>query len=272
METFGKIEAALRQLESDHFDTLGAPEADAEAFITGGVQFYAVDAHNRDAATRQPVICAVGVNYTSKDVPYAGRLYPYLQPAPRVTDALSREAVSLLIAAYNRNKHVWTTAEPQTEKRQPASPTGRYGSTNATERAELTATDASEIDDTFILIMTNVCPLITRKPWQEQLRDARRAGRGALCERLVRDGSAEHVDALFKTLGHCIDLWVGHSAITGSPKPSTQWVWPAFADFVARNSIRDWLLSPNISRWAQISHFNRVFRERDNPLYDWFGP
>lgn len=272
METFGKIEAALRQLENDHFKALGAPEAGVEAFITGAVQFYALDAHNRDAATRQPVICAVGVNYTSKDVPYAGGLYPFLQPAPRVTDVLSREAVSRLISAYNRNKLVWTTAEPQIEKRQPTSPMRRYGATNATARAGLTSTDASEIDDRFILIMTNVCPFITRKLWQKQLQDARRAGRGASCERLVREGSTDHLDALFEAVGHCVDLWVGHSAINGSPKPSTQWVWPAFADFVARNNIRDWLLSPNVSSRTKNLHFNGAFRKRGNRFYDWFRP
>lgn len=271
METFGKIEAALRQLESDHFEALAAPEPDAEAFITGAVQFYAVDAQNRDAVTRQPVICAVGVNFTSKDEPYAGGLHPYLQPAPRVATALSRPAVSLLLAAYNRNRNTWTNTEPRPERGQLSSPMGRYGSPNATSLAELTATDASKIDDSFILVMTNVCPFITRKPWQEQLRVARQAGRGASCERLVRNGSTEHLDALFKAIGHRVDLWIGHSAITGSPSPPTQWVWPAFADFVGRHSIEHWLLSPNISVWATNIHFRKDYRKPGNPRYDWFA-
>lgn len=79
------------------------------------------------------------------------------------------------------------------------------------------------------LIMTNVSPFVTLKPWQEQVRRTPEA-----CDALINGYAKHHLEDLFDRLGESVDLWMGHSAIAG-----TQWVWPAFADLVERYRIRE---------------------------------
>ena len=71
---------------------------------------------------------------------------------------------------------------------------------------------------------------------------------------------------LFDQIGEVVDLWIGHSAITGK-----EWVWPSFLDFVQQKNIAHWLLTLNINSQAHLS-FDGTFRRKNNPLFPLFGP
>jgi hypothetical protein len=93
----------------------------------------------------------------------------------------------------------------------------------------------------FILVMTNRCPFITALKWQKQVKSTP----AAVCDLLRGWPNDNYLDELFSALSGDIDLWIGHSAIHGTP-----WVWPYFKDFIQRSEILArtklaWLITPN---------------------------
>jgi len=130
-----------------------------------------------------------------------------------------------------------------------------YGSVDATKKT-------GEISlRPFVYIKTNLCPFITEKAWSRQP--------DWVSQRLLEACSLDHLEALQKALGESIDLWIGHSAIEG-----TRWVWPTFAKFLARHSVKEWLLTFNINPQSHL-WFEGSLRKKNQKrpwLYAWYGP
>jgi hypothetical protein len=265
VNTFQGVAAQLEQLERAHFERLEAEFIWSDSMrscITGAVQFGVVDAYQRKSSAPLPVICAVGVNYTqdraADGTPGLTR-YCTRDGHPSVIDSTgSRHAVAHVLAAYNRNEAAWIDPPAMT----PPSPVGAYGSPNATARAGLTGTNAAELSNAFILVMTNVCPFISVAAWNALRKDAH-ATRDELA---ARPSSAAYLDDLARALGASVDVWIGHSAIGG-----TRWVWPPFTDFVSRHGIDQWLLTPNISPRGHL-YLDGLFRKPGHALFPLFGP
>jgi hypothetical protein len=218
-------------------------------YVRGSVQFYAVDKPRNSPSSSLPVICAIGINYT-QDGRCATELFPYDQGGVGVVRATpSTAAVISVISAFRRNSEAWVS-RPASD---PPSPMRFYGSPDATKRVGAIA------KGTFILILTNVCPLITMAEWKKQPTH--------ISERLMRECAPyRHLDNLYEALGDKIDLWIGHSALGG-----TRWVWPEFSHFVQRHHISEWLLTANISPRSHL-WFERAFRNPKNRLFPWYGP
>jgi hypothetical protein len=160
-----------------------------------------------------------------------------------------------VIAACNRNQDSWENPPPGVT---PLSPNGRYSSANAIAKTQLFATDYKDIKQSFILIMINFCPFITRKPWSKIKNPA---GQQAL---LSAYNMGQYIGDLFKAIGADVDLWIGHSAIYG-----TVWVWPSFLGCMASNPIKNWLLTPNLNPQALLNTGN-TFRKTSHPLHPLF--
>jgi hypothetical protein len=257
--SFADIESALITLERKQFDEICHSFRWTEELaphLAGSVQSYVIDGLRTEA--RLPVICAVGVNYTQENksasnadagvaplVPYAGQGITGVGRQTRC-----RAAVISVLNAYQRNRNAWVSRPPE----DPRSPMGYYGSADA-----LSKMPAQVQDGHFILIMTNVCPFITTKRWGKQRADVSR--------RLLQSGQRySTLDRLYVTLGPSVDLWIGHSALGG-----TEWVWRAFASFIERNAIKEWLLTFNMSPQAHL-WFERTYRAPKHRLFPWYGP
>lgn len=258
MNSFAVLEKELKALEQEHFERLRSQfqwTSQLAECVSGSVQFFALNSAD-SSSDRLPVICAVGINYTQGPKVNAQELVHYSgEAAPLVTHASgTRLQPRFVIAAYNRNRNAWTS----TPAVNPQSPLGVYGAMDATKLLGMAATTPAAIVP-FHLIMTNVSPFITLKPWQEQARRTPQA-----CRTLVDCYSSRHLDAMFERLGDSIDLWMGHSAIAG-----TQWVWPPFADFVKRQGVKEWLLCGNLNPQAHLWH-DGSFRKPTHPLYPWY--
>src|SRR5580700_1794982 len=250
---FQDVERALSMLEQRQFDSIRTafrwPE-ELKPHIRGSIQYFALDKAKNANVRPLPVICAVGINYTQNGRCSMDGLFRYEEPtAGVVRSTASTSAVVSVVAAYQRNQIAWTSRKAV----DPESPMGFYGSPDATSRIGPIAKDC------FILVMTNICPFITMTEWARQP--------DHISKRLVEESNGHrHLDDLYDALGGSIDLWIGHSALGG-----TRWVWPAFASFVHRRGIREWLLTPNISPRSHL-WFERTFRERHHRLFPWYGP
>lgn len=258
MRTFAELENRLRELEREHFERLRAAfrwTPELRECISGMVQFFALDNSDPSPAP-QPVVCAIGINYTQGPKTNGERLLHYGGTSdPIVTRPTgTRRQPRFVIAAYNRNRTMWTSAPTVS----PPSPLQVYGAPNAMRRLGMTATTPDAIEPCH-LIMTNVSPFITLKQWQDQTRRNPHA-----CKSLIDDYPTQHLDGLFERLGDSIDLWMGHSAIGGTP-----WVWPPFASFIQRHNIEEWLLCGNLNPQAHLWH-DRAFKKPTHRLYDWY--
>ena len=263
MPTFQYLETKLRSLEQQHFMLISAEIPSLSGLpitehISGGVQFGVIDDLHKQNSENMPVVCAIGINYTQKDqVP--NNLYSYTGGNSTNILVSSKTgcnlATALVIAAYNRNKSSWENPPPGVK---PVSTNGRYGSANATDTSQLLAPDAQNIKQSFILIMTNFCPFITRKKWSEINNvDVQNA-------LLATYNNSQYLDDLFRAIGADVDLWIGHSAIYG-----TDWVWPKFNEFVNHNGIEHWLLTPNLNPQAHL-YIQGPFAQEGHPLYSLF--
>lgn len=251
--SFRNVSNVLSNLEDNSFDVIRRSfrwPSELRPYLRGSIQCFAVDrprAATEDALL--PVVCAVGVNYTQNGC-CRTELFPYEEGGAGVIRATaSTSSVISVVSAYERNRDTWVSRKAV----KPESPLEFYGSPDATAKTGPLTKGA------FILIMTNLCPFITMTEWAKQPR--------SVSARLLQECSAyDHMDDLYDLLGADVDLWIGHSAIGG-----THWVWPAFASFVRRRGIQEWLLTFNISprshRW-----FEDYFRRPDNPRYPWYGP
>jgi hypothetical protein len=243
---------ALAGLEEKHFEQIREAFRWTDAVtphIRGSVQVFAVDKPKTALAEPLPVICAVGINYTQNGRT-STELFQYEEDGIGVVrSTTSTAAVLSVVNAYERNRVAWTSL-PAVD---PPSPMKYYGADDATARIGAVSKGG------FILIMTNLCPLITTSEWAKQP--------PAISESLLQAcAEFSHLDDLHDALGESIDLWIGHSALGG-----TRWVWPAFAAFVRRRGIDQWLLTQNLSprshRW-----FEDYFRRPKHRLFPWYGP
>jgi hypothetical protein len=250
---FADVERALTILEQSQFDNIKKKFRWSEVLqphIRGSIQCFAVDKPKGALVNPLPVVCAVGINYTQNGRCSTDDLFRYEEPSVGVVrSTASTAAVVSVVAAYERNRHIWASRKPV----DPESPMGFYGSPNAITKTGLIANGG------FILIMTNICPFITMTEWAKEPQH--------VSKRLVQESKAyRHLDDLYDALGGSIDLWIGHSALGG-----TQWVWPAFSSFVRRRGIKEWLLTANISPRSHL-WFEGAFRERRHRLFPWYGP
>jgi hypothetical protein len=207
-----------------------------------------------------PVVCAIGINYSQLNQA-PNNLYYYTGGNSKNNLVSSRtgcnSATASVIAACNRNKSSWENPPPGVT---PTSPDGRYSSANAIAQTQLFATGYKDINikESFILIMTNLCPFITRKRWSKIQNSA---VQHAL---LSTYNMGQYLDDLFTAIGADVDLWIGHSAIYG-----TVWVWPSFLGLVASKKIKHWLLTPNLNPQALL-FLEITFRKVGHPLYPLF--
>jgi hypothetical protein len=262
MNTWRAVEAKLLDLEVSHFGLLVsryAPSAALEVVLTDYAQFGAIDKDGHEAGSL-PVVCAVGINYTqdSKSKPI-GKLKPLLRNGDKATvvDNLTttRRGVVDVMAAHSRNREAWAETTAIVWPRGSYRPeNGIFASNEATVLAGLLSPETS-INGPFIFVMTNFCPLITQSQWSETVRKYPQ-----LATELLRDYNADdYLDNLVRSLGHSVDLWIGHSAIRGEDFATNPegWVWPRFGAFVHRHNIKSWLLSPNLSGRTHNLHTGR---------------
>lgn len=249
---FGEVVSILAELERMQFESIKSSfdlTEDWRRYLRGSVQSYAINPPDiRDTAL--PVIVAVGVNYT-QDGRESGSLFSYDRGGIGVARSTgSLEGVRYVLAAYERNHRVWVSEEAN----DPPSPLRFYGSTDATRKLSGVAEG-----EPFLLIMTNVCPFVTTMQWAKQPK--------SVSERLLEiSGQYATVEHLYDALGSMVDLWIGHSAVSG-----TRWVWPDFSSFIRRNRITEWLLTFNISPMSRL-WFDGAFRQPGNPRFPWYGP
>jgi hypothetical protein len=265
MDKFSRLARHLAELEQSYFERLRDTFAWTEGLrscITGAVQFAAIDTLHRQSNATLPVVCAVGVNYTQGGIESTDGIIRFHTPAQKPSVELntsSRKAVALAISAYNRNAGAWVNPIPSIR---PSSPVNAYASAGATRDSGLTSEIAADLNDGFILVMTNVCPFISRFEWKKQIRKT-----AVECLAIVNEWPRDqYLEDLYKRIGASVDLWIGHSAIHG-----TDWVWPKFVDFTKRNNVKNWLLTPNISPRAHL-YLDRHFRVKTNPRFPLFGP
>jgi len=242
LETFDKLLDCLALLEKRYVSQLEhsfvcPPEL--QQCITGEVQFGAIDPRHRRKPEPLPVVVIIGINYTQNETSRGySTLRHYLGSldTPLVTDGLTRcvTPTSLVIAAYNRNMENWVNPRLQLYNNCDIIP---YGASKATLRSGLTDTDGHALKDGFHLIVTNFCPFITTRWWQDQADDSETS-----TMLLDRCSSDEYLDDLYEDIGKSVDLWIGRAA-----KDGTRWVWPRFMKFVYKHEIKEWLLTPNIN-------------------------
>jgi hypothetical protein len=281
METYQIVHDTLLDLENQYFKLARYHPAISNPCTNGGIQFAAIDTRHRPKPGEKedqkplPVVCVVGINYTQEPLPSTGMPPPFSylsrSAVPRVAEPTgSRSKVAQLIAAYNRNTAYWTAS---TAKKGAVYPneSGPFGAKSATVKSGLTSAGSpkrkfTDLKDEFILVMTNRCPFITQLKWEDQIRKNR-----PLCDALLRGWpNHSYMNDLYCRLSHSVDLWIGHSAIwTHGPLYGTAYVWPYFRNFVRHNSIKEWLLSPNINPQAHL-WINGCFRVEGNLRYDLF--
>lgn len=267
MQTYQIVHNTLLDLENCYFRLARTHYPTPNSFVTGGIQFAAVDTQQKVNPNPMPVICVVGINYTQQ--PWSGKqaFFSYLSrgsvPKLEKTTTSSRNAVAQLLAAYNRNSAGWTARGAKGAVY--PNELGPFGSPSATPK-RLASHNFTNLKDEFILVMTNRCPFITALKWENQIRTTPQ-----LCHALLQGWpNNNYMNDLFVGLGKAVDLWIGHSAIwTHGSLYGTAYVWPYFRSFVGRHRIQKWLLSPNINPQAHLS-FNGCFRASGNRRYPLF--
>jgi hypothetical protein len=255
MNRFIDVSQSLSELEEHHRGRLNESfrwTANLRQSITGSVQFGAVDGRHRSSLSPLPVVVAIGINYTQGGVESDGELVPFRsdsEPAATVRNTDSVAAVAMAVAAFNRNKDAWLNPKD----------TGAYRSPLGSFASDARATEG--VVGEFILVMTNLCPFITRLRWQCQAKRTPEA-----CSYLLQTWpNTPYLDDLYQALGCSVDLWIGHSA-----KAGTHWVWPAFLGLMRKWHCNNWLLTPNLSKTAANVHFPIQFPRSGSDLFTLF--
>lgn len=174
MNRFLDISTALADLEEQHRKELNRRFNWTDALrgcLMGTVQFGAIDGLHRANTTELPVVVTIGINYTQGGTASETELVPYSSPRDRpgtLRDTGSCEAVAIALAAFNRNRTAWLTS----------SSLGTFKSPNGAFVSSASAAD--KVAGDFVLVMTNLCPFITKLSWQEQVRKTPQAFRYAL--------------------------------------------------------------------------------------------
>jgi hypothetical protein len=147
LETFDRLKAKLQILEEKHYQRILAAFSwsNRSELISGGVQFGALDHSQRKSTKKLPVVCVIGINYSQQKMQAdTNNLFPYQGGYHDLVAFYTGcyEPTAHVIAAYNRNKTSWENPPPIVV---PRSPSGRYGSVNATDKCQLLATDYEQL-------------------------------------------------------------------------------------------------------------------------------
>ena len=245
----------LEKFDANYFDLLTKGKPSLPATASGGVQFVSMESARGTqrssladlnkgspiATSYQPipgddiafpVVVCVGINYWQdrNSASLTSGVKPikrFLDPTIIDFDSQMRSAFNCEFAAYQRNPVAWVTPLA-----------GR----------DAHASHVPELPD-YILIATNFSPFITTDKWGEMPAPDQSAI-------LAAWPKTDHLDSLFRLIGHRVDLWIGHGK---------SHCWPKFDVWRKAMGIQNWMTTFNLSALGTLNVNNA--RKNRHPLY-----